>query len=56
MKILLDTNIILDVLLKREPFLEKSAFILLLSEKKLIDGYVTASGNLTGSRCRKLLY
>ena len=43
MTVLLDTNIILDVLLKRTPFLEKSALVLLLSEKKIIDGYVTAS-------------
>jgi predicted nucleic acid-binding protein len=43
MTVLLDTNVILDVLLKRTPFLEKSALVLLLSEKKLIDGYVTAS-------------
>ena len=43
MTVLLDTNIILDVLLKREPFLEKSSLVLLFSEKKLIDGYVTAS-------------
>jgi predicted nucleic acid-binding protein len=43
MTILLDTNVILDVLLKRTPFLEKSALVLLLSEKKLVDGYVTAS-------------
>jgi predicted nucleic acid-binding protein len=43
MTVLLDTNVILDVLLRRTPFLEKSALVLLLSEKKLIDGYVTAS-------------
>jgi len=43
MKVLLDTNVILDVLLKRTAFLEKSALVLLLSEKKIIDGYVSAS-------------
>ena len=43
MTILIDTNIILDALLKREQFLEKSSHIILLSEKKIIDGYVTAS-------------
>ena len=43
MNVLLDTNVILDVLPKRKPFLEKSALVLLLSEKKLIDGYVSAS-------------
>ena len=43
MTILIDTNVILDVLLRREQFLEKSSKILLLSEKRIIDGYVTAS-------------
>jgi hypothetical protein len=32
MTVLLDANVILDVLLKRAPFLEKSALVLLLSE------------------------
>ena len=43
MTVLIDTHIILDVLLKREQFLEKSSNVLLLSEKKIIDGYVSAS-------------
>jgi len=43
MTILIDTNVILDVLLKREHFMWKSSNVLLLSEKKIIDGYVTAS-------------
>jgi len=43
MTVLIDTNIILDVLLKRERFMLKSSDVLLLSEKKIIDGYVTAS-------------
>jgi predicted nucleic acid-binding protein len=43
MTVLIDTNIILDVLLRREHFMENSSKILLLSEKKIIDGYVTAS-------------
>jgi predicted nucleic acid-binding protein len=43
MTVIIDTNIILDVLLKREQFLEKSSHMILLSEKKIIDGYVTAS-------------
>ena len=43
MTVLIDTNVILDVLLNREQFLEKSSGIMLLSEKKIIDGYVTAS-------------
>ena len=43
MTVLIDSNIILDVLLKREQFLEKSSSVILLSEKKIINGYVTAS-------------
>jgi predicted nucleic-acid-binding protein len=43
MTVLIDTNVILDVLLKREQFMWKSSNVLLLSEKKIIDGYVTAS-------------
>ena len=43
MTVLIDSNVILDVLLKREQFLKKSSHVLLLSEKKIIDGYVTAS-------------
>jgi predicted nucleic acid-binding protein len=43
MTVILDTNVVLDVLLKRTPHFEKSALVLLLSEKKLIDGFVSAS-------------
>jgi len=43
MTVLFDTNVILDVLLKREHFMWKSSNVLLLSEKEIIDGYVTAS-------------
>ena len=43
MTVLIDTNVILDVLLRRENFIEKSSDVLLLSEKKIINGYVTAS-------------
>ena len=43
MTVLIDTNVILDVLLKREQFLEKSSNVVLLSEKKIINGYVSAS-------------
>ena len=43
MTVLIDTNIILDVLLKREQFLENSSNVILLSEKHIIDGYVSAS-------------
>jgi len=43
MKVIIDTNIILDVLLKREKFLDKSSKVILLSEKKIIEGFVSAS-------------
>jgi predicted nucleic acid-binding protein len=43
MTVLIDANVILDVLLKRERFMENSSNVLLLLEKKFIDGYVTAS-------------
>jgi predicted nucleic acid-binding protein len=40
---LLDTNVVLDVLLGRKPFAEQSAAVLLLSEKAVINGFVSAS-------------
>ena len=43
MKYLIDTNVILDVLLKREPFYNDSANVLNLSGQKDITLYVTAS-------------
>jgi predicted nucleic acid-binding protein len=43
MNVLIDTNVILDVLLGREPFLPHSAKAVFLSEKNVIDGYVSAS-------------
>ena len=43
MNVLIDTNIALDVLIHREPFFEFSQLVLLASEQKLINGYVTAS-------------
>ena len=43
MKYLIDTNIILDVLLKRKPFYNDSADVLNLSGQKDINLYVTAS-------------
>ena len=43
MKVLIDTNIALDVLLKRIPHYEKSAKVLVLSEKREIDAYISAS-------------
>ena len=43
MKIMIDTNIILDVLLEREPFYEYSKAILELCEKRKIQGFISAS-------------
>ena len=43
MKIMCDTNIILDVLLEREPFVEDSYKVLCLCEEHKIDGFMSAS-------------
>lgn len=43
MKILIDTNIVLDVMLKREPFYRLSLEILSLAKKEDIEEYVSAS-------------
>ena len=43
MKILIDTNIVLDVMLKREPFYKSSLEILGLSKKDDVEEYVSAS-------------
>lgn len=43
MKIMCDTNIILDVLLEREPFVEDSYKVLSLCEEHRLDGFVSAS-------------
>ena len=43
MKIMCDTNIIIDVLLEREPFVEASYNALKLCEEHKIDGFVSAS-------------
>ena len=40
---MIDTNIFLDVMLKRQPFFEISQKVLLLCEEKKIDGFLTAS-------------
>jgi len=42
-KVLFDTNIILDVLLDREPFVELSASLVSLVEEKEIKGYLCAT-------------
>ena len=43
MKIMCDTNIVLDVLLDREPFADTSAEILSLCEQRKLEGYISAS-------------
>lgn len=43
MKLLIDTNIILDVLLKREPFCEPAVGVLNLSQRNDIQEYISAS-------------
>jgi predicted nucleic acid-binding protein len=43
MKILFDTNVILDVLLDREPFSDDAAFLLSLVEQSEIIGFICAT-------------
>jgi predicted nucleic acid-binding protein len=43
MNVLIDTNVVLDVLLDRRPFVALSSKILVLSEKNLITGFISAS-------------
>ncbi|EOS27054.1 hypothetical protein C806_00647 [Lachnospiraceae bacterium 3-1] len=43
MKIMCDTNVILDVLLEREPFVEDSYKLLKLCEEHKIESFVSAS-------------
>lgn len=43
MKIMCDTNVIMDVLLEREPFVADSYKVLNLCEEHKIDGFVSAS-------------
>lgn len=43
MKLLIDTNIVLDILLKREPFYKDAAEVLNLSQRDAIQEYVSAS-------------
>jgi predicted nucleic acid-binding protein len=43
MTVLIDTNVILDLFIRREPHYENAARINVLSEKGYIDGYVSAS-------------
>ena len=43
MRLMIDTNIILDVLLEREPFFAHSKEVLKLCEDKKIHGFISAS-------------
>ena len=42
MKVLIDTNVILDVLCSRQPFVDDAAKIFRLCEINKIDGYISA--------------
>ena len=43
MRLMVDTNIILDVLLEREPFFASSKAVLELCEKKTVHSFISAS-------------
>ena len=43
MRLMIDTNIFLDVLLRREPFFESSRDVLKLCEDKKVQGFLSAS-------------
>ena len=43
MKILLDTNVVIDILLKRRPYYEDAVLISILLEKDILEGYISAS-------------
>ena len=65
MKVLIDTNVILDVLYDRKPFSDDAAKVLKCCELKQIDGYVSALSipnivyvmrkELDGDKIRQLL-
>ena len=42
MRLMIDANIIVDILCKREPFYEESAMISKLCETEIVDGHITA--------------
>lgn len=43
MKVMIDTNVVLDVLLQREPFFQASYEVMKLSALEKLDGFVSAS-------------
>jgi len=47
MKILLDTNVVIDVLLAREPFVSPAREIMALVEQKKVQGYICATSITT---------
>ena len=49
MKLLIDTNVVLDLLLKREPFYQEAAEVLKLAQRDGIQEYVSASQIFTTS-------
>lgn len=50
---LIDTNIILDFILRREPFYEKSALIIKLCAEHKINGYVAFHSLVVDSSIQK---
>lgn len=42
MKVLIDTNVIVDFLLRREPFFQDAVFVFDLIEKREIQGFISA--------------
>lgn len=43
MKVLIDTNVVLDVILEREPFVESAIALFALIEAGKLQGYITAT-------------
>ncbi len=43
MKVLIDTNIVLDLLLEREPFVEDATALFEMVEMSRIQGYIAAT-------------
>ena len=43
MNVLIDTNVVLDFLLRRDPHFQDAARIIVLSEKEIISGFISAS-------------
>ena len=43
MKVIVDTNVVLDVLLARKPFVESAAHVFALAERSTIDAFLCAT-------------